>query len=210
MEELVRMVAASMARHGCDTPIDHRRLNWSPWFRCELSLDLLLVPSAPGIFTLAEEVGTLGIPQNPSDSEVGSLTSEAATSGAATSGSPTSGGTTSRAFRDVGLETLGTSENPVLSAKALTTRDNARRMLAVFEIAETEDLGAALVQLFAPGNALRDRLRTGRCFARFTPVIDGDQRQAACAALRKWLHHSPDTEATNVAQGASRDRISAA
>jgi hypothetical protein len=111
----------------------------------------------------------------------------------------------------VGLETLGTSENPVLSAKALTARDNARRMLAVFEIAETEDLGASLVQLFAPGNALRDRLRTGRCFARFTPVIDGDQRQAACAALRKWLHHSPDTEATNGTGGVPReDRISAA
>ena len=27
MEELARMVAASMDRHGCDTSIDHRRLN---------------------------------------------------------------------------------------------------------------------------------------------------------------------------------------
>ena len=31
-------------------------MNWSRWFRCESSFGLLLVPSQPGIFALAEEV----------------------------------------------------------------------------------------------------------------------------------------------------------
>jgi hypothetical protein len=135
MEELARIVAQSMARHGCEAVIDHRRLAWSPWVRCEWSDDLLLIPSAPGIVAFAEDVGTLG----PSET----------------------------------------------------------RVLAVFEIAEAEDLGAAFVQLFAPGSRLRDRLRSGRCFARFTPVADRDQRQAASTALREWLARSAETEGTS-------------
>ena len=85
MEELARMVAASMDRHGCDTSIDHRRLNWSPWFRCELNVDLLLIPSAPGIFALAEEV----IPGAKPESVATSLDGEtlASTSSAATTNS---------------------------------------------------------------------------------------------------------------------------
>ena len=56
MEDLTRLVAQSMARHGMDTPVDHRRLQWSKWFRCESSFDLLMVPSKPGLFALAEEL----------------------------------------------------------------------------------------------------------------------------------------------------------
>ena len=32
------------------------RLQWSPWFRCESSFSLLLVPPQPGLYALAEEV----------------------------------------------------------------------------------------------------------------------------------------------------------
>ncbi len=31
-------------------------MNWSRWFRCESSFELLLVPNQPGVFALAEEV----------------------------------------------------------------------------------------------------------------------------------------------------------
>jgi hypothetical protein len=31
-------------------------MNWSRWFHCESSFGLLLVPSQPGVFALAEEV----------------------------------------------------------------------------------------------------------------------------------------------------------
>jgi len=56
MEALTRMVADSLARHGLDRPVDPRRLQWSRWFRCDSTHSLLVVPSKPGIFALAEEV----------------------------------------------------------------------------------------------------------------------------------------------------------
>lgn len=56
MEGLTRIVSESMARHGVDSPLDYRRLQWSRWFACQSSFDLLLVPSSPGLFALAEEI----------------------------------------------------------------------------------------------------------------------------------------------------------
>src|SRR5437588_11740742 len=56
MESLTRLVEESMARHGFEPPMDHRRLHWSRWFPCETSFDLLLVPSKPGLFALGEEI----------------------------------------------------------------------------------------------------------------------------------------------------------
>ncbi len=56
MEGIAHLVSASLARHGFTTQLDHRRLQWSKWFRCESSLSVLLVPSKPGLFALAEEV----------------------------------------------------------------------------------------------------------------------------------------------------------
>lgn len=56
MEGLTRLVDDSMARHGFDAPVDHRRLQWSRWLRCESSFSLLLVPSAAGIYTLGDEI----------------------------------------------------------------------------------------------------------------------------------------------------------
>lgn len=55
MEGLTRLVAESLARHGVDVPVDHRRLQWSKWVRCESSFDLSLLPSKPGLLALAEE-----------------------------------------------------------------------------------------------------------------------------------------------------------
>jgi hypothetical protein len=175
MEELARMVAASMARHGCDTPVDHRRLNWSPWFRCELNLDLLLVPCAAGIFALAEEV----IPAAASETVTSTETETSATT------SSPRGLNVSASF-GVSEQLPGSDRRPN-SPRMQAAHDHSRRLLAVFEIAETNDLGAALLRLFAPGSALRDRLRFGRCFVRFTPVADAAQRHAAANSLREWL-----------------------
>ena len=56
METLTRLVSESLARHGFDRPVDYRRLKWSSWFRCESHHSLLVVPSKPGVFAVAEEV----------------------------------------------------------------------------------------------------------------------------------------------------------
>src|SRR5260370_30760375 len=69
-------------------------MNWSRWFHCESSFGLLLVPSQPGVFALAEEVVQAAGPQS-------------------------------------------------------------RRMLAVFEVAEAEDLSRAMSRLFAAGSPWR-------------------------------------------------------
>ena len=135
MEGLSRLVSESLARHGVETTFDHRRLQWSKWFRCEDSLSAVLVPGQPGLFALAEEVIAPG---------------EAAATG-------------------------------------------GKRMLALFQISESEDVGMALGRLFLPGNPLRERLAGGLCFARYSIIEDASQRQAARIALEQWLASSAET-----------------
>jgi len=65
MEALTRLVADSLARYGLDRPVDPRRLQWSRWFRCDSPHSLLVVPSKPGIFALAEEVVAFGGASEP-------------------------------------------------------------------------------------------------------------------------------------------------
>jgi hypothetical protein len=64
---------------------------------------------------------------------------------------------------------------------------NSRRMLAVFEIAETEDLALSLSRLFAMGSPWREKLGEGRCYARYAVAPGLADRRAAADALRQWL-----------------------
>jgi hypothetical protein len=132
MEGLTRLVDDSMARHGFDATVDHRRLAWSRWFRCESTFSLLQVPSAAGIYTLGEEI-------------------------------------------------IAPGEIP-----------GGKRMLAVFQVSETDDLCIALSRHIAPRNPLSERLSSGRCFVRFAQVADLTHRQAACKALNQWLASSAE------------------
>jgi hypothetical protein len=136
------MVADSLARHGFDAPVDHRRLEWSRWFRCESSFSLLLVPSAAGIYALGEEIVAPG-------------------------------------------------EIPAAAGK---------RMLAVFQVSQTEDLCVALSRLFAPKSPLAERLSAGRCFVRFAQIADPDQRHDVCESLHRWL-----TSSAEVVAGVTRE-----
>ena len=102
-------------------------MNWSRWFRCESSFELLLVPNQPGIFALAEEVAQ---PAGP----------------------------------------------------------YSRRMLAVFEVQEAEDLAWAMSRLFAAASPLRDKLKKARCYIRYSVAPSTADRRAAAAALRTWLY----------------------
>jgi hypothetical protein len=111
--------------------LDHTRLQWSRWFRCESSFSVLLVPAKPGIFALGEEMVPAG--------------------------------------------------------------DGSKRMLALFEISATDDLGMTLGRLFLPGNPLLAKLNAGRCFARYTVIEDAAERSAAYNALRRWMQDSAET-----------------
>ena len=121
-----------------DSYLDHLRVEWSRWFRCESSFSVLLVPAKPGIFALGEEVVPAG--------------------------------------------------------------DGSKRMLALFEITETADLGIGLSRLFSPGNPWLEKLNAGRCFARFAVIEDAAQRSAVCAAFRRWMQDSAEA-ASGIQQG---------
>lgn len=151
MENLDRLVAETLAQNGFEPPVYMRPIQWSRWFRCESSFSLLLVPSAPGLYALAEEI-------------------------------------------------VGPGESA-----------NAKRMLAVFEVAETEDLCIALSRQFSPRSPLCERLATGRCFVRFAQLRDAERRRIVCNSLRRWLNASAQTamglvpEATTSDFGIARD-----
>ena len=118
---LAHLVAESLVRHGFQPTFDHRRLQWSNWFRCQDSFSLVLAPCKPGLFALGEEVIAPG--------------------------------------------ELGVSEG--------------KRMLALFQIAEANDLGMALGRLFLSSNPARERFASGRCFARYVVIEDASQRRRA-------------------------------
>jgi hypothetical protein len=129
MEGLTHLVAESLARHGYETSLDHRRLEWSNWLRCESSFSVLLAPSKPGVFALGEEIMAPG----------------------------------------------------------------GKRRLALFRIAQADDLGMSLGRLFLPGNAEGEKLSAGNCFVRYAVIEDAAQRQAAHAALQQWMAASCET-----------------
>jgi len=130
MEGLAHLVAESLVRHGFEANFDHRRLQWSEWFRCQDSFRLVLAPCKPGLFALGEEVIAPG---------------------------------------------------------------DGKRMLALFQISEADDLGMALGRLFLSGNPARERFANGRCFARYVVIEDATQRRAAYTALQRWMASSAET-----------------
>lgn len=101
-------------------------MNWSRWFHCESSFGLLLVPSQPGVFALAEEVA----------------------------------------------QVVGTQ---------------SRRMLAVFEVAEAEDLSRAMSRLFAAGSPWREKMAQAKIYVRYAIAPSIADRRAAATALKNWL-----------------------
>jgi hypothetical protein len=138
MENIAHLVDESLARHGVEPTLNHLRLQWSKWFRCDSSFSVLLTPAKPGIFALGEEI---------------------------------------------------TSQIDV-----------NKRMLALFQIAETDDLGMTLGRLFLPGNQLRERLSAGRCFARYTVIEDATHRAAANKIFQRWMQESAEI-ATGISTG---------
>ena len=188
MEALTRMVADSLARHGLDRPVDPRRLQWSRWFRCDSTHSLLVVPSKPGIFALAEEVVNLGAPTD----HVGTVTPGATHVGTADPGCPAerisvAASTATTAEGILGGAALQRGDSLLLENAALVAEAPARRMLAVLQFAEDDDMAFTLDRMFTRINPMRDRLASGSCFLRFVVIEDQAQRRSICAALNQWM-----------------------
>ena len=82
-----------------------------------------------------------------------------------------------------------------LGEQFISGTQGSKRMLALFHVAETDDLGMTLGRLFLPGNPLRERLAAGRCFARYAVIEDAAQRTAACAIFQGWMQQSSEVAA---------------
>jgi hypothetical protein len=170
MEALTRIVANSLARHGLDRPIDLRRLQWSRWSRCDSPRSLLVVPSKPGIFALAEEVMDLG----PTNKDVG---------------------TAEQSSTEVVWDRVPDPVRPSeaqLDFAASTTIPATRRLLAVLQFSEDDDMAFTLDRMFTCANPMRARLATGHCFLRFVVIEDANQRRSICNALNQWLINSAE------------------
>lgn len=85
-----------------------------------------------------------------------------------------------------GIFALGEEIVPPLGSES-------KRMLGLFHVSDADDLGMTLGRLFLPGNPLRERLATGRCFARYAVVEDRAQRQSATAIFQRWMQESAET-----------------
>jgi len=173
METLTRLVSESLARHGFDRPVDYRRLQWSRWFRCESHHSLLIVPSKPGVFALAEEVMNLASTSHPADPRTSEdIVDERRFSAA-------SGGKDSAALAAVSPEVGSRDSEP-------------RRLLAVTQFFEDDDMAFVLDRMLSQQNPMRARLASGHYFVRFVEINDQVQRRSICTALNQWIVSSAE------------------
>jgi hypothetical protein len=180
MEALTRLVADSLTRHGLDRPIDPRRLQWSRWFRCDSPHSLLVIPSKPGIFALAEEIMDLGA----ATSHLGTATTAHVGTAAP--------GCHERSSAPLGGAALQRCDQLPLMHAALAAEVAPKRMLAVLQFSEDDDMAYVLDRMFTRINPMRSRLASGRCFVRFVVIEDQDQRRTICTALNQWLISSAE------------------
>jgi hypothetical protein len=167
METLTRLVTESLARHGFDRPIDYRRLQWSHWFRCESHHSLLIVPSKPGVFALAEEV--MSIPDHVGTDPL------------------------VRPANPILSEAKEKGSGPIPAAESRTPEaDSTRRMLAVTRFFEDDDMAYVLDRMLSQQNPMRERLTSGRYFVRFVVIEDPSQRRTICSALNQWIASSAE------------------
>jgi len=209
LEALDHLVAESLARHGLDRPVDPRRLRWSQWFRCESTHSLLVVPSKPGIFAIAEEIMDFDIrkvngptaafacPERPrAERGEAELGCPAVRSEAATATSPLSG------ERILGGAALQRCDSQPHTKAALAAEAPSRRMLAVLQFSEDDDMAFVLDRMFTRANPMRARLASGLCFLRFVVIEDQAQRRSICNALNQWVLASAE-KASGIAAGFS-------
>jgi hypothetical protein len=163
-----------MARHGFDRPLDYRRLHWSRWFRCESHHSLLFVPSKPGVFALAEEIMHL-TPANPH------VATDAACPERSRRVRPASeaSGPGGYAFPNRHLQSP--------EADSREPEAVSRRMLAVTQFFEDDDMAFVLDRMLSRQNPMRARLVSGRYFVRFVVIDDQTQRRTICNALNQWM-----------------------
>lgn len=80
-----------------------------------------------------------------------------------------------------------------------------KRMLAIFQVSEADDLGMALGRLFLPGSPARQRLMSGHCFARYAVIEDPLERFRAHQSFERWIQGSAETASGTNREPSSTD-----
>jgi hypothetical protein len=65
--------------------------------------------------------------------------------------------------------------------------DHPRRMLAVTQFFEDDDMAFVLDRMLSRQNPMSARLASGRYFVRFVVIDDPTQRRSICSALNQWM-----------------------
>lgn len=89
-----------------------------------------------------------------------------------------------------GLFALSEEVGSIGAVRDDASNDGARRMLALFHIAETEDLEMTLGRLTLPGNPLSRRFSEQTIFVRYAVIEDPAQRQSALKIFEHWVKSS--------------------
>jgi hypothetical protein len=82
-----------------------------------------------------------------------------------------------------------------LAEEVIQPAENSRRMLAVFEVQEADDLARAMSRLFAVGSPWREKLGEARCYVRYAVAPSIADRRAAASALKTWLNSQREVAA---------------
>lgn len=198
METLTRLVTESLARHGFDRPLDYRRLQWSHWFRCESHHSLLIVPSKPGVFALAEEVMDLGHSRpepvtTPNAQAQGQVQDKVQSNVQGHLQDNVQGNLEERRFSaalDAQKNAASAAEVQLESGQLKS--ESRSRMLAVAQFFEDDDMAFVLDRMLSHDNPMRARLVSGRYFVRFVVIEDPFQRRSICNALNQWIVSSTE------------------
>jgi len=78
------------------------------------------------------------------------------------------------------------------AASGATALEGRKRMLAVTQFFEADDMAFVLDRMLSRENPMRVRLLSGRYFVRFVVIDDQTQRHGICNALNQWMLSSAE------------------
>jgi hypothetical protein len=91
---------------------------------------------------------------------------------------------------DLGTRPVGTSENsPAFQRRegSSAAEGDSRRMLAVTQFFDADDMAFTLDRMLTHSNPMRARLTSGRYFIRYVVIEDQSQRLSIANALNQWI-----------------------
>jgi hypothetical protein len=91
---------------------------------------------------------------------------------------------------DLGAKNASVGQDPFIGREE--TAAEPRRMLAVLQFSEDDDMAFTLDRMFTRPNPMRARLCSGGCFIRFVTIEDQAQRRGICSALNQWMISSAE------------------